>query len=124
MMYQSHHNHLPTAELVVAFIDGTAHSRIPTGVNVADICERVQRLSRRRQKAPLSVKVQFDVLNPDIHAGASVMLRKVLNVLVARQTPKVEIMNSAHDQSGLSALRRHAEIVASHDQRDFNAIMN
>jgi hypothetical protein len=124
MMYQSHHNQLPAAELVVAFIDGTAHSRIPTGANVADICERVRRVSRRRQKVPLSVKVQFDVLNPDIHTGASVMLRKVLNLPVARQTPKVEIIDSAHDQSGSSALRRYAEIVARHDQRNFNAIMN
>jgi putative transposase len=47
-----------------------------------------------------------------------------LNVALARRTPRVEIMNSAPDQSGLSALRRHAENVASHDQRHFNAIMN
>ena len=124
MMYQSPNQQVHTAELVVAFIDGTAHSRIPTGANVADICERVRRFSRQRQKAPLSVKVQFDVLNPDSYTGASVMLRTVLNVPVARRTRQVEIINSAHDQSGLSAQRRHAEIVASHDRRHFNAIMN
>jgi hypothetical protein len=81
-MFQSHHNQLPTAELVVAFIDGTAHARIPTGINVTDICERVRRLSRRRQNTPLSVKVHFDVLNPESQTGASGMLRKVLNVPV------------------------------------------
>jgi hypothetical protein len=124
MMYQSPNEQVHTAELVVAFIDGTAHARIPTGANVADICERVRRFSRQRHKAPLSVKVQFDVLNPDSHTAASVMLRTVLSVPVARRTPKVEIIDSAHGQSGLSALRRLAEIVASHDQRHFNAIMN
>ena len=121
-MFQSHHNQLPTAELVVAIIDGTAHSRIPTGANVADICERVRCASRRRQKPPLFVKVKFDVLNPDSHTGASVMLRKVLNVPVAPPA-KVEIIDSTHGQSGSSALRRQAGIVGSHDQRRFNAIM-
>ncbi len=124
MMYQSHHKQVHTTELVVGFIDGTAHSRTQTGGNVADICERVQRISRRRHKAPLSVKVQFDVLNPVSHTGASVMLWKVLNVPVARRAPMVEIIDSVHDRSGLSTLRRHAEIVTRHDQRHFNAIMN
>jgi hypothetical protein len=83
-MYQSPHKEHYAAELVVAFIDGTACSRIPYGSNVADICGSVQRFSQRRQKTPLFVKVHFDLLSPKIHAGVSVMLRKVLNVAPPR----------------------------------------
>lgn len=123
-MYQRPHKQVHAAELVVAFTDGAAHSRIPSGANVADICETVGVFSRRRQQTPLFVKVQFDVLSPNDYSSVSLMPRRVQNAALAQRTPEAELVKPALDQSSLSALRRHAKTVASHDPVPLKAIMN